>query len=166
MRARLAAAVLMTIVFDGTAEAQSPCDQFQWPVRREMDWLSSAKLAAVASGAELTGDGAFSLALQPMASIKYVVAPERQPKSSDTFGGFVTILAPSRGGTYQITLSDEAWIDVVQDGRRLASSAFSGKAGCDGVRKSVRFEIATGPLIIQISGAGADHIAIAAAPAL
>jgi hypothetical protein len=166
MRARLVGAVLATIVYCGIAEAQSPCDQFKWPVRREMDWLSSTKLFAVVSGAELAGDGAFSLALQPMASVKYVVAPERQPKSFDTFGGFVTILAPSHSGTYQITLSEEAWIDVVQDGRSLASSAFSGNEGCGFVRKSVRFEIAAGPVIIQISGAGADHIAIAAAPAM
>jgi hypothetical protein len=94
-----------------------------------------------------------------------VVAPERAPKKAESFGGVVTILAPTHTGTYQVTLADEAWIDVVQNGQRVASSAFTGKAGCEGVRKSVRLEIATGPVVIQISGANADRIAIAAAPA-
>ncbi len=166
MRGNLVGAFLATVVSCGAAEAQSPCDQFSWPVRREVEWLSSTNLPVVTSGAELAGDGPFSLVLQPVESVHYVVAPERAPKKAESFGGLVTILAPGHTGTYQVTLAEEAWIDVVQNGQRVASSAFTGKAGCEGARKSVRFEIASGPVVIQISGSDSNRIAIAAAPAM
>jgi hypothetical protein len=63
--------------------------------------------------------------------------------------------------TYRITLSQGAWIDVFQDGHEVKSSAFSGATGCDGVRKSVKFELAAAPFIIEISGTTARVIAIA-----
>jgi hypothetical protein len=166
MRGRFVWTLVATIASCGAVDAQSPCDQFSWPVRREVGWLSSANLPMVSSGGELAGDGPFVLSLQPMASVAFKIAPERAPKTAESFGGTVAILAPSQAGTYHITLNDEAWIDLVQNGHRVASTAFTGKTGCTGVRKSVRFEIEQGPLVIQISGAASGRIAIAAAHAM
>ena len=70
-----------------------------------------------------------------------------------------------RAGLYQITLSDEAWVDVVQNGARVKSSDFSGQKACPGVRKSVRFDLAAGPATLQISNAESAKINLAIAPA-
>jgi hypothetical protein len=165
MRRQFPGSLLAAVVACSPAAAQNACDQFGWPVQRELMWLSSPTIPTVDSGATLAGDGAFNMALRPFASVPYVVTPERAPKGTDTFGGIVTISAPAHAGLYQVTLSEEAWIDVVQAEHRLVSQAFTGKTGCLGVRKSVRFEIGPGPLVIQISGAASGHLAVAAAPA-
>jgi hypothetical protein len=127
--------------------------------------LNSTNLPVISSGATLASDGPFMLVLEPASSVHYLVAPERTPKTENTFGGVVTIQAPTRHGIYQITLGEEAWIDVVQNGRLVGSTAFTGKMGCKGVRKSVRFEISPGPVIIQISGAGSERLAVTVASA-
>jgi hypothetical protein len=157
--------VLTAALAGGNAGAQTPCEQFAWPVQREIEWLNSTNLPVVSSGATVASDGPFMLVLEPTSSVHYLVAPERTPKTANTLGGVVTIRAPTRPGMYQVTLGDEAWIDVVQNGRLVGSTAFTGKVGCKGVRKSVRFEISSGPVIIQISGAVSERLAVAVAPA-
>jgi hypothetical protein len=49
---------------------------------------------------------------------------------------------------------------VIQDGRELKSSAFSGATGCDSVGKSVKFELAAAPFTIELSGTTAHAIAV------
>jgi len=69
-----------------------------------------------------------------------------------------------KAGTYRITLSEGAWIDVIQDGAALKATAHSGATGCDGVRKSVKFELAPGPMIIELSGTTAHAVALVVTP--
>ena len=64
-------------------------------------------------------------------------------------------------GRYTINLSASGWIDVVQDGQFVRSVTSSGVRGCDGIRKSVKFEIPAKPFIIQISGVEANSISLA-----
>ena len=64
-----------------------------------------------------------------------------------------------------MTLSDEGWVDVVQNGARVKSSDFSGQKTCPGVRKSVRFTLAAGPAQLQISNVETNKIVFAIAPA-
>ena len=72
-------------------------------------------------------------------------------------------LAP---GLYQVTVSDDAWIDVSQDGKTTRSPvANTMRPGCRIVAKSVRFQLGTAPITIVVSGAKADTIRIAVAPA-
>jgi hypothetical protein len=70
-----------------------------------------------------------------------------------------------KAGLYEITLSDEAWIDVVQGGASVKSSDFSGQKNCPGVRKSVRFPLAAGAATVEISNAASAAIQVAIAPA-
>ena len=93
--------------------------------------------------------------------MKLPVAPERAPKSNNTFAGFIEASAPAQSGTYKITLSSEGWIDVVQDGERLKSIAATGATGCDGVRKSVKFELVAAPFTVQFSGVEASSVGVA-----
>jgi hypothetical protein len=68
---------------------------------------------------------------------------------------------PSKAGIYKITLSSEGWIDVIQNGQFVKSAAFSGATGCDGIRKSVKFDLAAQPFTIELSSVPADTIRIA-----
>ena len=143
------------------APAQTPegdaCTAFKWPIGEARQALAGT-VAKLASGAKAPGD--FELALAPTEQVAFPTKPERAPKHAGTFGGFVTA-EPPKGGTFQVTLSDEAWIDVVQDGKIVKSSGFSGKAGCAGVRKSVRFSLPSSqPVTIQVSGVDAQSIRV------
>src|SRR5271169_5529257 len=81
------------------------------------------------------------------------------------FGGVLKISGLPKAGLYEITLSDEAWVDVVQNGASVKSSDFSGQKNCPGVRKSVRFPLAAGSATVQISNAASAAIQLAIAPA-
>ena len=73
--------------------------------------------------------------------------------------------AVEKSGIYQITLSDEAWVDVVQNGRYARSVGSTGRSDCPGVRKSVRLDLDASPLVLQFSGVTPDAITIAIGPA-
>ena len=59
-----------------------------------------------------------------------------------------------------MTLASAAWIDVVDDGAFLHPKAFSGAVGCEGARKSVKFELPGRPLDVQLSGVADPEIAV------
>jgi hypothetical protein len=58
-------------------------------------------------------------------------------------------------------LSAEGWIDVAQAGQAVKSTAFSGAMGCEGIRKSVKFDLAAAPFTVELSGVKADSIKLA-----
>jgi hypothetical protein len=88
------------------------------------------------------------------------MAPERAPKSNENFAGFIQSPAPAKAASYKITLSSEGWIDVVQDGRRVRSITSTGVRGCESVRKSVKFDLAAAPFVVQISGIEGNTIGL------
>jgi hypothetical protein len=146
------------------AQDNSGCDKFKWSVARERAWFA-AGAKPVAAGADLAlADEGYAVALVPNAAAGFVVPPERAPKPG-AFGGVLKIASLTKPGVYDITLSDEAWIDVVQNGASVKSSDFSGQKNCPGVRKSVRFDLAAGPATVQISNAATASIQVAIAPA-
>jgi hypothetical protein len=145
--------------------AQEPvgCDKFKWPLDKERATLNGTDLPKVASGDRVTWPlpWASTVTLVPFADAKLPIAPERAPKTPTSFAGFVQAAAPSRAGTYKFTLSSEGWIDVSQNGQFVKSSAFSGAQGCEGVRKSVKFDLTAAPFTIEFSSVPADTIRIA-----
>jgi hypothetical protein len=145
--------------------AQEPvgCDKFKWPLEKERATLTGTDLPKVESGERINWPLPFAttLTLVPLAEAKLPVTPERAPRSSDSFAGFVQLPALAKAGTYQITLSAAGWIDVVQDGQRAKSTASTSATGCTGVRKSVKFELAATPLIVEVSGVEANRVGIA-----
>jgi hypothetical protein len=146
------------------ALAQEPigCDKFKWPLDKERATLNGTDLPKVVSGdrAAWPLPWASTVALVPFADAKLPMAPERTPKSPTSFAGFVEAAAPSHAGTYKFTLSSEGWIDIVQNGQFVKSSAFSGAQGCDGIRKSVKFDLTASPFTIELSSVPADTIRI------
>ena len=146
------------------ALAQEPvgCDKFKWPLDKERATLTGTDLPKLASGSRATWPLPFAtiVTLKPFGEVKLPVAPERAPKSNNTFAGFIEASAPAQSGTYKITLSSEGWIDVVQGDERLKSIAATGATGCDGVRKSVKFELAKTPFTVQFSGIEAGSVGV------
>jgi len=137
--------------------ADTGCDAFKWPVAREQALFPAAPAAR--SGAELTVGQAVDFSLAAVDAISFEVPPEHAP-AAGTFGATASVTVPPEG-ELQFSLSDEAWIDVVQDGHAVKSSAFSGVKTCPGIRKSVRFKLTAGQATVQLSGAKKADLKVA-----
>jgi hypothetical protein len=146
--------LILALMLSLPAAAKEPvgCDKFKWPLDRERAMLAAAVPAQPNAAALNT---AYRLALS--ADAKLPMPPTRAGKPG-TNAGFARLAAPAQAGTYRVTLSGPGWIDVVQNGQALKSGAFSGATGCPGIAKSVKFELAGTPLLIEISGAPATNI--------
>jgi hypothetical protein len=158
-------AVLITALSAISAFAEEPvgCDKFKWPVEREMGALRTPNMQQVKSGTKVAAiPFVGTLLLIQSGSANLPKAPEREPKD-DTFSGYlaVTDLKP---GAYSISLSDVAWVDVVEHDHFLKAKAHSGVQGCEGIRKVLQFEL-KGAIVIQISGAPTLHLNVAVLPA-
>ena len=158
----LALAVLSQAVTAHGARAQdaSGCARFKWPVDRERSAFGTPGLRRVEPGKPLPGimDPA-TVALQPLADVKFERPPSRKPKDG-TFGAVLKTPPLAVGGTYQITTSDDVWIDAIQDGRELKPKAVTGERDCPNVRKSVRFDFAAGQATVEISGSEASSVKV------
>lgn len=157
--------VLVACITAGAAVAQEPvgCDKFKWPLDNERAMLTGTDIPIVSSGGTATHPLPFAMnvALMPFADAKLPMPPERTPRSLASFAAVVNVPAPAQPGTYNVSLSSEAWVDVVQAGHFVKSAAFTGAMGCEGIRKSVKFNLAAEPFAIQISGVGANTIKVA-----
>lgn len=154
----LVAGIAAFSISTAMAEDAPACESFAWSVARERAAFGAPDLPVLSSGSALPGGvGAVQLTLKPATEIALPVPSEKAAKLN-TFAGFVTATVTA-AGSYQVTLSNEAWIDVSQDGHStLRPAAHSGKAGCPEVRKSVRFVLDVGTVTIEISRASNPQI--------
>ena len=163
----LKSAIALTFVANliGGAQAQekNSCDQFKWSVARERASFTAGAKPAASGAAIVVGEG-YAVTLAPSESIAFRKPPERAPKPG-SFGAILSLAAIDKPGLYQVTLSDEAWLDVIQGDSEIKSVAFSGQKECPGVRKSVRFDLQAGPATIQLSNAAGATLNIALEPA-
>jgi hypothetical protein len=168
-RSRLSLVVAFTVLGATpalAAEEPSGCDKFKWDISHERAALTAPDRAKVASGNEFAAlpTSGFTLRLVAPADAKLPTSPERAPKDG-TFAGFTKVMAAPKAGLYTISLSAGGWIDVVQDGHKLRPTAFSGATDCDGIRKTMKYELAAKPFVLQISGARENAISVAILPA-
>jgi len=105
---------------------------------------------AIAKGPIAIGKGA-ALQLQPVDTVAFAPMPSRAPKPG-SFGGSYRFEVTT-AGTYRIALGAAAWIDVIRDGKSLASVAHTEGPACSGIRKIVDFTLAPGRYTLQLSGA-------------
>lgn len=149
-----------------SAQDASGCTKFKWSIERERTAFAAPDLATVPTGQSLPPGGkAVALKLAPQDGVAFEKPPGKAAKVNPAFAAVLPMPTVASAGTYQVTLSDEAWIDVVQNGREVRSTAFSGQPNCPGVRKSVRFPLQAGPATIQISGAATDSLKLDVLPA-
>ena len=161
----LVALLLFGVVPAWAAEEPSGCDKFKWPIERERAALTAPDRSKLASGGELTAlpSTGVTLALRAPADAKLPTPPEPAPREG-TFAGFASIKNAPKAGLYTISLSSGGWLDVVQDGHFLKPKAFSGATDCDGIRKTMKYELSASPFVLQVSGTKEDSISIAILP--
>ncbi|MBV8920483.1 hypothetical protein [Bradyrhizobium sp.] len=161
----LIALLLLGAVSARAAEEPSGCDKFKWDITQARAALTAPDRTNVNSGGELAAVSptGLMLALAAPADAKLPSPPERAPKEG-TFAGFAKFNAVPKAGVYTISLSEGAWVDVVQDGHVLKPKAFSGATDCTGIRKTMKYELAASPFLLQVSGAKDKAISIAILP--
>ena len=147
------------------AEEPSGCDKFKWNIDHARAALTAPDRTKLNSGGELAAlpATAVTLALVAPADAKLPTPPERAPKDG-TFAGFTRFTSAPKAGSYTISLSNGAWLDLVQDGHFIKPVAFSGATDCDGIRKTVKFDLSASPFVLQISGARENSISLAIQP--
>ena len=157
--AHLAALLGVALAAPAHGQQADPCASFKWSVAREKQAFTGAQLPILKSGAQYPGIlSGVTVALGPQDKVDYPQPPIHKPNGTPSNGAFIAVAPLAVGGTYQVTLSDEAWVDLVQDGKIIRSSTFSGAQGCPGIRKSVKFKLAQGPLTIEISDARSERV--------
>lgn len=170
MRAPVVIALLLLGAAPAWAAEPSGCDKFKWPVERERAALTSPDRARLVSGSELTAlpSTGMTLALRTPAEAALPSPPERAPREG-TFAGFAVFRAAPKAGLYTVSLytvslSAGAWVDVVQDGGFLKPKATSGASGCDGIGKTMKYEISASPFVLQISSTTESSVSVAILP--
>jgi hypothetical protein len=150
----------------GLAQAQegSGCGGFKWPLDLERAALARPDGPSLVNGGALPLSVATTLELQPLASAGLPKAPERAPKSAKAFAGHFALAAPAKPGVYKVTISSPGWIDVIDGESYLHPKAFTGATGCEGARKSVKFDLPSRPLALQFSGVESDRISVIVSP--
>ena len=153
--------VLTLLALLGPAKAADDgCEKFAWSLARERAAFAASDKTTIVAGETLAALPASALVirLQPGAQASFEMPPERKPKTEQWHGGMVRWPALAKSGIYQITLSDDAWIDVIQNGRYARSVGSTGRSDCPGVRKSVRLDLDANPVVLQLSGVSPDAI--------
>src|ERR1700678_272097 len=166
MRALLLIAFVLSAAAPAfAAEEPSGCDKFKWPIEHERAALTAPDRIKLASGGELAAlpSTGMTLALLAPADAKLPTPPERAPKEG-TFAGFANFKSAPKAGIYTVSLSAGGWVDLVQDGHFLKPKAFSGATDCDGIRKTMKYELDAKPFVLQISGTKEDSVSIAILP--
>lgn len=148
------------------AEEPSGCDKFKWPIDHARAALTAPDRAKLASGSEQAAlpPSGITLALVAAGDAQLPTPPQRAPKDG-TFAGFTSFKTAPKAGLYTISLSAGAWVDLVQDGHFLKPKAFSGATDCDGIRKTMKYELAASPFVLQVSGSKNNSLSIAIQPA-
>lgn len=151
----LPVAVFAATGFQGAASAET-CAAFKWSVAADLTLMTAPETVTVASGGAIASvpSKAIQLQLEPSPGIKFPAASgiKKQAIPQNSFSGWFKIDAIAKPGLYQITIPDHSWIDVVQNDDLVQSTAFSGDPECKTLRKSVQFELGSGPVIVQIGG--------------
>ena len=165
MRVTIIIAALAALIV-GPALAQEPvgCDKFKWPVDRETAALRSSDMKIIASGGDFSGlPFAAKIELKAPKDAALPTPPERAPKEG-SFAGFTSFKTAPKAGLYTISLSAGGWVDVVQDGHFVKPKGFSGATDCDGIRKTMKYELSASPFVLQVSGTRENSISIAILP--
>jgi hypothetical protein len=159
------ALLLLSLAQVKAAEEPSGCDKFKWNIDHARAALTASDRAKITSGNEETAipSTGITLSLVKPADAKLPTPPERAPKDG-TFAGFTSFKTAPKAGIYTVSLSAGAWVDLSQDDHFLKPKAFSGATDCDGIRKTMKYELSASPFVLQVSGAKDDSISIAIQP--
>jgi hypothetical protein len=156
--------MIRSVLLLGALAAASPafadCDHFKWSVAKEREAFATPQPLTAVSDSAKVGQ-AYALTLAQGVDLPNI--PERDPKPGKYSA--VVNLGDLDAGLYQISVSQDVWIDVAQAGKTVKSSDFSGQHDCPAIRKSVRFKLGAGPATVEILNADASALNFAIEPA-
>ncbi|HLZ02747.1 MAG TPA: hypothetical protein VKR55_11425 [Bradyrhizobium sp.] len=157
--------LLLSVAQAWAAEEPSGCDKFKWNIDHERAALTASDRTKLNSGAELSAlpSSGVILSLVAPAEAKLPTPPQRAPKDG-TFAGFANFKTAPKAGLYTISLSADSWVDVLQDGHFVKPKSVSGATDCDGIRKTLKYELSEKPFVLQISGVKDNSISVAILP--
>lgn len=151
--------------------AADACDGFTWNVSHERALFATQPVAVTAAktaGAApaLAIDTLYEISLTPQNQVNFVLAPDKKALADGAFAGLVTLNVPSTG-KYRVSISDPFWIDVIADGKFVATDDFTGVRECHDPRKIVQYALPAGnDLVLQFSNANSAslRVTVTAAP--
>jgi hypothetical protein len=118
-------------------------------------WKTRSKATAAVTpaglaAARLTPGKAVDAQLSPGAEVHFGDGPSRAKEVGDNAGLFA--FSVDRPGTYRVALGSGGWVDVLENGKAVASSAHGHGPDCSGIVKMVDFPLKAGEHILQIEG--------------
>lgn len=124
-------------------------------------WAERTPLAAADSPGRLSKAGlaigrGIDAALNPTATVRYVLRPEK-PGGSVSHGGLFGFTVVE-AGTYRVAIGSGAWIDVLRAGKVVPSSAHGHGPVCSTIRKMVDFPLQPGRYVLQIAANGSPTL--------
>lgn len=125
--------------------------------------LTAASEDGGASAAKLVLGQSAEARLTNGAEVIFPVAPQKTP-AGETYAGLFE-LNIATAGLYRLALSEAAWIDVVENGVLIDSTAHAHGPACTTVRKMVDFPLKAGRHVVEVAGAPNPTIVLMAAPA-
>jgi hypothetical protein len=136
------------------------------PACTAIDQALPARLAGWRSAAPLAGP---AIAVGTPVRVKLAADPHFAITSSrgaaaGTFGASFAFTI-DRAGSYDVLLSENAWVDVVAGGSALRSSAHGPGPACTSLRRTITYNLAPGAYSLQVSGSRQAEATIAILPA-
>lgn len=153
---KLAVSLCLSLLLMGGAQAQPSCPAASGGIN-----LTSATATPELEPARLMLEQAATVTLHPVGEVRFVRPPDRRLDVS-SYGGMLAVDV-REAGTYQVSLSAGAWIDMLKDGTAIASAAHEHGAQCSGAAKVVSFALQPGRHVIQLSGNKEDTIKVTVA---
>ena len=137
--------------------ASSGCDKPGAALGREAAMMGAAHATGTGEVSR-TSDAAVDVPLKPFASAQLPIPPERPPQADTNAGSFA--VAAGAAGPYRVSVTEPAWVDVIQGGRYLMPTAVTAVEACAGLRKSLSVDLGAGPLVLQFSNVTADRLTV------
>lgn len=146
--------------------AAAACSDFKFDVSEELKLFAgtaSAINAAAAPTAPPTLDAKrlYEVSLMEQAKVAFREPPSKTTVNEGSYAGILRIAA-GRATTLRVSLSEAAWIDVLDGMQNLETAQFSGSHTCNLIRKNVEFKVQPGrALLLQLSGSTESAVKIA-----
>lgn len=152
-----------------SAHADDPCTGFKWDASHEHAlFLGEATRATAgkdaASAPLLAVDHLYAIALAPQEEVRQIVPPSKKKLDDGASAGLVRFKV-AQAGQYRVSLDIPFWIDLVADGKAIASVDFNGAHGCTTPRKIVVYDLAAGQEVtLQLGGSTESEVRVALTP--
>jgi hypothetical protein len=159
MRALLSVGILVAAPVMAQAPAEPSCANIRVALPSEFSgWSAQTPVSAGTKAGEGAALEMGRAALVSLHSAKHL--DFAAPKATADANGGTLAIAVAKPGTYRVALGGSAWVDLVQDGKPVASKAHGHGPRCSGIRKIVDFALEPGNYTIQLSGSADDTVAL------